>query len=100
MRALSQGREHGAITGWQGRQFGRRRAAVCALPPRVHARSKADIGATILDEVIQNLPPPRFTAAERKFVATNDYAHVWHEAVGGMFARAYGMVTSHAILRS
>lgn len=51
-------------------------------------QTKADVEVFILDEVFASLPTPPFTAAEKKRVASNVYAHVWQQAMSGEFQRA------------
>ena len=43
-------------------------------------QTKADVEVFILDEVFAKLPTPPFTAEEKKTVAGNVYAHVWHRS--------------------
>jgi type I restriction enzyme, R subunit len=51
-------------------------------------QTKADVQVFILDEVFASLPTPPFTPEEKKLVAGNVYAHVWHQAMSGQFASA------------
>jgi type I restriction enzyme R subunit len=51
-------------------------------------QTKADVEVFILDEVFNSLPTPPFTAEEKKVVAANVYAHVWQQAINGVYARA------------
>jgi type I restriction enzyme R subunit len=38
--------------------------------------------------VFTSLPTPPFNAEEKKLVAANIYAHVWQQAVNGVYAGA------------
>jgi type I restriction enzyme R subunit len=51
-------------------------------------QTKADVEVFILDQVYSSLPTPPFTVDEKRLVAANVYAHVWQQAVNGVFARA------------
>ena len=51
-------------------------------------QTKGEVEAFILDEVFIKLPSPPFTPEEKKLVADNVYAHVWHQAMSGSFSRA------------
>jgi type I restriction enzyme R subunit len=51
-------------------------------------QTKAEVEVLILNEIFVGLPTPPFTAAEKKLVAANVYAHVWQQAVNGAFAQA------------
>ena len=48
-------------------------------------QTKGEIEAFILDEIFIKLPSPPFTPYEKKKVADNVYAHVWHQAMSGGF---------------
>ena len=50
-------------------------------------QTKADVQVFIMDEVFTNLPTPPFTEEEKQLIASNVYAHVWQQAMGGNFAR-------------
>ena len=50
-------------------------------------QTKADVEVFILDEVYVSLPTPPFTVEEKKAVAAEVYAHVWQQAISGVFAR-------------
>ena len=50
-------------------------------------QTKADVEVFILDEVYASLPTPPFTVEEKKAVAAEVYAHVWQQAISGVFAR-------------
>src|SRR4029077_20802689 len=51
-------------------------------------QTKADVEVLILNEVFIKLPPPPFTAEEKKSLAGNVYAHVWQQAMNREFAVA------------
>jgi type I restriction enzyme, R subunit len=51
-------------------------------------QTKADVEVFILDKVFASLPSPPFTPEEKKLVAGNVYAHIWHQAMSGEFAMA------------
>ncbi len=51
-------------------------------------QTKADVEVFILDEVFASLPTPPFTPDEKKAVAADVYAHVWQQAVSGLFSEA------------
>lgn len=44
-------------------------------------QTKADVEALILDHVYEHFPDPPFSDDEKKLIAANVYAHVWHQAV-------------------
>ena len=50
-------------------------------------QTKADVEVFILDGVYAGLPTPPFTVEEKKAVAAEVYAHVWQQAISGVFAR-------------
>ena len=50
-------------------------------------QTKADVEVFILNEVYASLPTPPFTVEEKKAVAAEVYAHVWQQAISGVFAR-------------
>ena len=50
-------------------------------------QTKADVEVFILNEVYASLPTPPFTVEEKKAVAAEVYAHVWQQAINGVFAR-------------
>lgn len=51
-------------------------------------QTKAEVEVFILDEVYANLPTPPFTTEEKRSTAAQVYAHVWQQAVSGVFASA------------
>jgi type I restriction enzyme R subunit len=51
-------------------------------------QTKAEVETFILNEIFMKLPSPPFTAEEKKLVADNVYAHVWQQAMSGVFASA------------
>ena len=51
-------------------------------------QTKADVEVFILDEIYASLPTPPFTLDEKKALATSVYAHVWQQAMAGVFAEA------------
>ena len=51
-------------------------------------QTKADLEVFILDEIFANLPTPPFTAQEKEAVAGDVYAHIWQQAVKGVFPKA------------
>lgn len=72
------------------------KALLASLPTRLaeldrfweKEQTKADVQVFIMDEVFTNLPSPPFTVEEKELIASNLYAHVWQQAMSGMFARA------------
>ena len=51
-------------------------------------QTKADLQVFILDEVFSNLPTPPFSIEEKGAVAGDVYAHIWQQAVSGVFVLA------------
>ena len=51
-------------------------------------QTKGEVEALILHEIFIKLPSPPFTSEEKKLVADSVYAHVWHQAMVGGFAKA------------
>jgi len=48
-------------------------------------QTKGEVETLILDHVYTDLPTPPFTDTEKDLIAKNVYAHVWQQAVSGMF---------------
>lgn len=48
-------------------------------------QTKAEVETLILDHVHTHFPEPPFSAAEKKLIAANVYAHVWQQAVSDDF---------------
>lgn len=51
-------------------------------------QTKSEVETLILNEIFVKLPSPPFTPEQKTQVADNVYAHVWQQAMNGVFAQA------------